>query len=88
MNIFERVTKRYPNGAAGHLSVLIIWSVLGLAAVFAGQRFPPRFRRGPGPEPPGAHLTTGRIRPDSGQLAGARAGTGRPQPRGLERKPG
>ncbi len=28
------------NGAAGHLSVLIIWSVLGLATVFAGQRFP------------------------------------------------
>jgi hypothetical protein len=27
------------NGPAGHLSVLIIWSVLGLAAVFAGQRF-------------------------------------------------
>jgi len=42
------------NGAAGHLSVLIIWSVLGLAAVFAGQRFPPRFAAGPArnrPEP-------------------------------------
>jgi hypothetical protein len=47
VNIFEHVTKRYPNGAAGHLSVLIIWSVLGLAAVFAGQRFPPRFAAGP-----------------------------------------
>jgi len=35
------------NDAAGHLSVLIIWSVLGLVAVFAGQRFPSRFRQGP-----------------------------------------
>ncbi len=42
------------NGAAGHLIVLIIWSVLGLAAVFAGQRFPFRFAAGPArnrPEP-------------------------------------
>ena len=40
------------NGAAGHLIVLIIWSVLGLAAVFAGQRF--RVAAGPArnrPEP-------------------------------------
>jgi hypothetical protein len=40
------------NGAAGHLSVLIIWSVLGLAAVFAGQRL--RVAAGPArnhPEP-------------------------------------
>jgi hypothetical protein len=40
------------NGAAGHLIVLIIWSVLGLAAVFAGQRF--RAAAGPArnrPEP-------------------------------------
>jgi hypothetical protein len=35
------------NGAAGHLAVLIIWCVLGLAAVFAGQRFPSRFAAGP-----------------------------------------
>jgi hypothetical protein len=27
------------NGAAGHLSVLIIWTALGLAAIFAGHRF-------------------------------------------------
>jgi uncharacterized membrane protein len=31
------------NGAAGHLSVLIIWSVLGLAAVVAGHHSPVRF---------------------------------------------
>ena len=40
------------NGAAGHLIVLIIWSVLGLAAIFAGQRF--RVAAGPArnrPEP-------------------------------------
>jgi hypothetical protein len=35
------------NGAAGHLSVLIIWCVLGLAAVFAGQRFQFRFAASP-----------------------------------------
>jgi hypothetical protein len=42
------------NGAAGHLSVLIIWCVLGLAAIFAGQRFPFRFAASPArnrPEP-------------------------------------
>jgi hypothetical protein len=42
------------NGAAGHLSVLIIWSVLGLAAIFAGRHFRFRFAAGPArnrPEP-------------------------------------
>jgi hypothetical protein len=42
------------NGAAGHLSVLIIWSVLGLAAIFAGHHFTFRFAAGPArnrPEP-------------------------------------
>ena len=43
-------------------------------------------RRGPGPEPPAAHLTPGRIRPGRRQLAGTRAGADRPQARGLERK--
>ena len=30
------------NDAGGYLGVLVIWSVIGLAAVFAGQRFPSR----------------------------------------------
>ena len=76
------------NGAAGHLSVLIIWSVLGLAAIVAGHRLRSRFAAGPGPEPPGGKLTNGRIRPGSRQLAGARAGAGRMPPRCLERKSG
>ena len=41
------------NGAAGHLSVLIIWSVLGLAAIFTGQRFRSRFAAGPARNRPG-----------------------------------
>jgi len=46
------------NGAAGHLSVLIIWSVLGLAAIVAGQRFRSRFAAGPARNPPVASSPT------------------------------
>jgi hypothetical protein len=42
------------NGAAGHLSVLIIWAVLGLAAIFVGHHAPFRFA---------AHAAANRSRP-------------------------
>lgn len=42
------------NGAAGHLSVLIIWTVLGLAAIFVGHHAPFRFA---------AHMAAIRSRP-------------------------
>jgi len=31
------------HGAAGHLTVLIVWTVLGLAAIAAGHHAPVRF---------------------------------------------
>ena len=39
----------YFNGhsAGGHLSVLIIWTVLGLVAIFTGRHVPFRFTAGP-----------------------------------------
>ena len=88
MNIFEHVTKRYPNGAAGHLSVLIIWSVLGLAAVFAGQRFPPRFAAGPARNRPEPISPPAGYDPADVSSPVPSAGSGRPQASGLERKSG
>ena len=44
------------NGAAGHLSVLIIWSLLGLAAIVVGHHAPIRFAA----HASGAHSRTGR----------------------------
>jgi hypothetical protein len=77
------------NGAAGHLSVLIIWSVLGLAALFAGPRFRFRFTAGPArnrPEPiaPPAGYDSA---DDDSPVPGPEP-VGRPQARGLERKSG
>jgi len=46
-NLLRSTAYFHGSGAAGHLIVLIIWSVLGLAAIFAGQRFGSRFAAGP-----------------------------------------
>jgi hypothetical protein len=75
------------NGAAGHLGVLIIWSVLGLAAIFAGQRFPSRLAAGSArnrPEPISS--------PAGSDPADGSSPVPGPEPadrrHGLERKPG
>ena len=72
------------NGAAGHLSVLIIWSVLGLATVFAGQRFPFRAagpaRNRPEPaSPPARYDLAGDDSPLPGRSRPAFAPAGRPR---------
>ncbi len=51
------------NGGSGHLSVLIIWIVLGVAAIFTGHHAPFQFAAGrsldhPRPDPPAAGYDT------------------------------
>ena len=65
------------NGAAGHLSVLIIWTVLGLAAIFAGPALPAPVPRRLGPEPPEPHP---HHRPDTTRQRRPRRRPGRDRP--------
>ncbi len=79
------------HGADGHLVVLIVWAVLGLAAIVAGHHAPFRFAASQPPPP------RERDRADSPITAGRRAWpfSGRPSggqpanvPRGRPRTPG
>ncbi len=51
-NLLRSTAYFHGNGAAGHLIVLIIWSVLGLAAILTAQRFRSRLAAGPARNPP------------------------------------
>ena len=42
-NLLRSMAYFHGNGASGHLSVLITWSVLGIAAIIVGHRSPIRF---------------------------------------------
>jgi hypothetical protein len=67
------------NGAAGHLDVLIIWTVLGLAAIFTGHHTPFRLAASPAARDRSEPATTG-YGPAAGGRRPAHAGADRARP--------